>query len=254
MKNNNMLARLLLSASLCLASTVVSAALIQDNLVDNLYLSSGGQSSGKFNLNGLDYDYAKITFSFIDDTYLLDNNMPNDIGDNDSSTHERFYQNDMSGSSRRFEGWELIRYGQQNILETAGVNIGNISSGTSSSHYMNLHAVDFHTHYQPGSEWLMPVDCFDSNCADGYRMDHFYEAEGYTGTFTFETFLPKSLIDSSTINGFLNFDVNALSGDFYLASATLETLASVPEPQVLALFLLGLLGMGVGRSKPKFGS
>ncbi|WDD97128.1 hypothetical protein [Thalassomonas actiniarum] len=68
------------------------------------------------------------------------------------------------------------------------MNIGNVSSGTSSCQYMDVYMVEQHMHFQPGSEWLIQAGFIDSNCADGYRMEHCYQAESFTGIFIFETF------------------------------------------------------------------
>ena len=241
------------------------ASLIQDNLEDNLYLSSSGTPSlmsnststtglsGQFDLNGLEYDYAKISFSFVDDTFLFDDDHPGDTGDVDNLNGDYPYVRDSGfGASWFYEGSETMFIPRQDIIETAGISIGALMNDTVSSSYMQRQLVNVHEHDEPGHNWDNLATC-EPTCQE-YSLTHSIEVEGYTGYFTFESFLPKSLIDTSLINGLLNFDINAVSGDFHLASATIETFvssnsASVSEPTTTALLALGLFGLGLSRRK-----
>lgn len=260
---NKLLKGLLVCVSVLGVIASAQAALIQDNLADNLYLTAGnnalsGTSAatsqnlfGQFDLNGLDYDYAKVTFSFVDDTYLFDGDRPFDRGEADSTDGYGSVRTDISGNSRYYQAWEVLRFTSQDIIETAGITIGDFMTDEASTSYMDFHTLDRHVHDENGYAWeLGPGQCA-AGC-QGFELTHYIETFGYTGYFTFESFIPKSLIDSSLINGMLNYDIDARSGDFYLGSATIETFTSavsVPEPMTTGLLTLGLLGLGLGRRK-----
>ena len=69
-------------------------------------------------MTGLDYDYAKITFSFVDDTYLFtDEDRPGDSGARDNTENEApWIRSDGYGSSRFYTGYEMLTYPLHNIL------------------------------------------------------------------------------------------------------------------------------------------
>lgn len=255
---NKALKGLLTCVSIMSVIGSAQGALIQDNLVDNLYLAASGSPlygtseasaqglSGQFDLNGLDYDYAKVTFSFVDDTYLFDEDRPFDQGEADSTDGFQSIQTDISGNSKYYRAWEILRLSGQDIIETAAINVGGFMTGNASASYMDFHTIDVHVHDAPGEEWILSPGNCSAGC-EGYELTHYIEANGYTGYFTFESFIPKSLIDTSLINGLLDFNIDAFSGDFHLASATIETFTSsvsVPEPTTTGLLALGLLGLG----------
>ncbi|WDD96961.1 PEP-CTERM sorting domain-containing protein [Thalassomonas actiniarum] len=251
---------LLTFAAVMAFTSAAQASIIEDNLLDNFYLSSATTTtSGQFDLTGQVYDYAKVTFSFVDDTYFFDDDRPWDRGDLDNSSGDYPYlRSDGYGSSWFAHDYEHLTYSSQDIIETAGVSIGNIVNGNTSTSFMETHTAYEHQHNEYGHHWdTVPASCMPT-CKE-YTLDHSVETSGYTGFFTYETFLPKSLIDGSLLNGMLTFDVSTLSGDFYLASATLETFGSavasfdastaVPEPTTITLLALGLFGLHFGTRK-----
>jgi len=262
--NNKKTLALFLAVTLVSFTGSARAALIQDNLVDNLYLSASGQpllgssqptatsTFGQFDLTGQDYDYARVTFSFVDDTYLFDGHNRDDLGEVDNTSGEYPYiRSDYgSSSSQHFDGYEIVEHRLQDIIETAAISIGGITSGSASASFMDMHYVNQHHHDEDGHYWgNLSAECMPQ-CQDDYDLYHAIKTSGYTGYFSFESVLPKSLIDSSLLNGMLGFNIRAESGDFHLASATIETFVasvSVPEPSTTALLVLGLLGLGARR-------
>ncbi|WDE08228.1 PEP-CTERM sorting domain-containing protein [Thalassomonas viridans] len=154
-------------------------------------------------------------------------------------------------SSRFYDGTLTWVYPLQDIIETAGISIGSIITGNASASYMDEHVLYSHEHneFRPEYTWGEPISTCMPTCEE-FSLEHVVTAEGYTGYFSFETFIPKSLIDSSLVNGMLDFNINAVSGDFHLASATIETFTSsvsVPEPTTTGLLALGLFGLGLRR-------
>ncbi len=76
-----------------------------------------------------------------------------------------------------------------------------------------------------------------------------------SGGFTFGSFLGdleiNGLIALNT-DGFLDITVRSVTGDFWVGNSTLTVVtadAAVPEPSIIALFGLGLLGLGLARRK-----
>ena len=266
--NNIRLVYLLIFVVIYNVVNTAQATIIEDNLADNLYLSNGNvassdNTSGSFDLTDQAYDYARVTFSFVDDTYFFGDEQPVDWGESDSTLGGTpIIHNGYIGSSWFFDGYEVMTTPLQDIIETAQISIANII-GTVSASYMSDHSVKLHEHDEYGHQW----DNIQTGCmpdCDSYKLTHYAEYSGYTGYFTFETLLLKSQIESVLVDGKLPFDIGAQSGDFDLAAASIETfmfsaqrsaadiealVASVPEPATISLFLFALLGLSCGRGK-----
>lgn len=238
--NNRILCTLL---SALLYTGTAGATLIQDNLTENYFLNSSGSNnniSGQFDLRGQVYDSVKVTFSFVDETYMADDDDPWEGGEWDSTIGDNFhYRSDIWGYSRFPMYYERLYYDYQDIMEIADINIANIASGSASASHMDRHEV-IHEHDGPGHEWQFLGDNCGTSCEDGFLLRHIVSTAGYTGFFSFEAVIPKSLIDLNSTNGILEFDVSAISGDFKLISATAET---IPEPASASLLALALLGL-----------
>jgi len=247
--NNKVLCTLL---SALLFTGTASAALIQDNLADNYYLDandSNNNVSGQFDLRGQVYDNLRVTLSFVDETYMSadDDEFPWDYGEGDSTVGTPWYSDDFFGYSRFPMYYERVQHSYQDIIETASISIANISTTRSTSH-MDYHTIT-HEHDEPGHAWLYPEDNCETGCEDGFLMRHSVTTSGYTGFFTFDVVIPKSLIDATSPDGILEFDVSAISGDFKLISATANAVVGkVPEPASASLLALALLGL-YGRKK-----
>lgn len=223
MKISNAISPLLLSA--LLFSGTAGANIVQDNLTDNYFLNSSGISNrifGQFDLSGQVYDNLIVTFSFVDETYMAGDDDPLDRGEPDDTNGGYWYRDDTWGYSRFPMLSEHITYFDQDIIETANINIANIAMGSASSSYMERHQDD-HEHDEHGHGWLHGEQNCNTSCEDGYLMRHSIDTTGYTGFFSFNVVIPKSLIDANTTNGLLEFNVSAVSGDFKLISATAET-------------------------------
>ncbi|WDD99427.1 PEP-CTERM sorting domain-containing protein [Thalassomonas actiniarum] len=227
-------------------SYTAHAVLIEDNLDDYLYLHSASNDiSGYFDMTGQEYEHAWVTLSFVDDTYLFaeqypfNDQRPVDEGELDNSLGvQSFYRHSAAQGSFFFDGWEQVTHIQQDIIETAYISFADIA-GNISIDYMETHTIGFHEHNEPGHDWSLGRRDCHLPC-QFFNLQHSVETSGYTGYFTVRERLSKGLIDHVLVDGKLEFDIGVVSGDFYLASATIRT---IPEPASLGLFLLALFGL-----------
>ena len=104
---------------------------------------------------------------------------------------------------------------------------------------MESEIIGHHHHEEAGHAWVPENEGCSLPC-EYFDLEHRVQSWGYTGYFVVREKLSKSLIDGVLVDGKLDFDIGVVSGDFYLASAVIET---IPEPASLGLFLLALFGL-----------
>ena len=116
-----------------------------------------------------------------------------------------------------------------------GFSLGSADSGTLAIELSD----DKDKWYEFGGEVvLFIVDSFD------------LDTGGFTFGSAFSGDLELSALGAINANGMLDITVQSVVGDFYVGNSTL-TVNTVPEPGALALFSLGLLGLGLSRRRAK---
>lgn len=246
------LVKTLLIIILILSGTA-RANIIEDNLDDYLYLNSTSSDiSGYFDMTGQDYKYAWVTIVFVDDTYLfnddvnpfvskypLNDQLPVDEGELDNTRGEAgVYSHFTPTDTNFFQGSEEVGFLNQDIIETAHISFADIA-GNISAPFLEPRTIGHHHHDEIGHAWVPGNEGCNLPC-EYFDLEHSVNSWGYTGYFMVREKLSKGLIDSVLVDGKVEFDIGVVSGDFYLASATIET---IPEPASLGLFLLTLFGL-----------
>lgn len=240
----------------------------------NTFLSTGTKSSGAFDVSSIlrsGYVYTgltgKIDFVFVDDgdSALLNTTNGsyastgyNDVwtGSNTSYYYSYKYYYDRNNYFDR-----VVTKNYTDAAESASVSAEGITGTSSSNNYskgewgaVNQQTSRTYTHTTTQSWWW--GGGYDYNYYANYtvnRNDNYSNTTGFGGVNSI--FNLSLVLDQATLSGLLDksFDYTVTSsvGDFSLQSATLtftgdEALA-VPEPGMLALLGIGVLGFSMTR-------
>jgi hypothetical protein len=243
---------------------------VDDNLADNMLISSGQTVTGTFDINSAlsgnsnynqpyDIESATVSLKFTDD---------NDVAFSNSQTTTLYYNwNTCNGTQYQVQTTYDYFVDQYDAVQlTVGTQVS--MDGTN---WYELTLLDYQTNYTYLTNVHNHYYYYGCNCdywgcdtCSGYYTHYVYtnyqtnnydNTEGYTGELTIASVLDTSNLNDLSLDGQIDFTVTGTAGDIVFNNGKLTADVTpnpnpVPEPMTLALLGMGLAGLfGINRKR-----